>query len=369
MNRDKILTAVFAAFIFGFAALFFALPKSEFSVNEKRTLASTPKFSAASLMSGSFEEDTETYLTDHFPFKDSWVAMNSYFTLYTGRNGANGVYKCSDGYLINAPLTSDDEKFEENMAVIRAFCEKTEVPVSVMIVPTTGAVEEDKLPKNHAPYNDDEYIDRAAELLSDCAEFIDVRERFRALTANGEQLFYKTDHHWTSRGAYEAYRLFCADALSESEFEIESCGGFYGTTYSKSAFWREDGETIELWTHPADVKVTISDGVSEKTSDDMFFRAHLDEADKYPVYLDGNHSYVRIENTGAAEGRLLLIKDSYAHCLAPFLALHNSVTDMVDLRYYLSSVSELVSREKYDSILIVYGLENLVEFNDINILE
>lgn len=365
--KDKLLIILFLLFIFGTAVMFLLLPKKTFSQNEKRDLAKLPKLSVSAVFDGSFENGTEDYLTDHFPFKDKWVAVNSYFNLYTGRNGVSGVYKGKDGYLMNTPLTDNDEDFESNMAVIKAFCEKTTVPVSVMIVPTTGSIMTDKLPKNHAPYNDDTYIDRAKEILTGCADFTDVRERFRELASEGEQVFYKTDHHWTSLGAYEAYKMYRADAYERDDFTVECYPDFYGTTYSKSALWNESGENIELWTHPVNVRVTIRE--SGKTSDSMFFREHLGDADKYPVFLDGNHDLVRIENADADGGKTLIIRDSYAQCFAPFSALHESVTDLVDLRYFYDSVSELVKNENYDRILILYGLENLVEFTDIGILE
>lgn len=367
--KDKLLVMLFLIFIFGMSVLFIFLPKSDFSVNEKRSLAELPEISISSVIGGSFESGTETYLTDHFPFKDNWTAINSYFLLYTGRNGVNGIYKCKDGYLVNTPLTEDDTDFIKNMSAVRSFCEKTDIPVSVIIVPTTGSIMSDKLPKNHAPYNDDEYINQAKALLADEVDFIDIRENLKNLVSQGEQVFYKTDHHWTSRGAYEAYCMYQGNPYDKDSFNIESFGDFFGTTYSKSALWKESGENIDLWTYPVNVKVTIKDGVSEKTSEDMFFKEHLNEADKYPVYLDGNHEFVRIENPDSDGEKVLLIKDSYAHCLAPFFALHNSITDMIDLRYYYNSVSELIKSEGYDKILIVYGLENLVEYTDISILE
>lgn len=366
-NRDKLLAALFIVFIFAVFILFIALPKKEVSINEKRNLKEPVKLSISGIFNGTVEADTETYINDHFPARDAWVSINSYSALWTGRNGVNGVYKGKDGYLINTPVTYDEDIFVRNIQTVYAFADNIEIPVDFMIVPTTGRIMSNKLPKNHAPYPDDGYITKAINMAAGHKiNVIDLREAFNRVK-NDTQLYYKTDHHWTVDGAYEAYRLYEPNAKDKSEFEVEEYDGFFGTAYSKAALWQEKGESIKLYTYPLNVTVTISD--TKEISNDMFYRKHLSESDKYPVFLDGNHSYVRIANNDVKDGRLLIIKDSYAHSLAPFLAIHNNVVDMVDLRYYLSSVSELVEAEKYDRILIVYGLSNLTEATDINILE
>ena len=365
-TRDKIVTAVFVVFIFAALVLFIVLPKSDVSVNEKRTLANLPKTGVKTVFNGTFESGIEDYLTDHFPFRDGFVAANSYFELASGRNGMNGVYKGKDGYLINTPVKNVN--FDRNAETICSFAAKSEIPVAVMIVPTTGAIMAEKLPLNHAPYPDRELIGSLYEDLAETAETVDLFGRFQH-SGNFVNLYYKTDHHWTSPGAYESYKAIVPDAYKAEDFEIESYDGFYGTTYSKSALWLEHGENIELWTYPADITVTIDDGGKSETYSDMFFREHLDEADKYPVFLDGNHAYTRIENKDADGGKLLMVKDSFGNSLAPFLARHYSIVDMVDLRYFTETVTELAEREKYDKILIVYGLSTVAETTDINMLE
>lgn len=356
--RDKVIVSIFLTFIFFMFILFFALPKSKVSVNEKRDLAAAPKLTVSKLLSGGFEEAAEDYLTDHFPFRDGFVSVNSYFALLSGRNGVNGVYKGRDGYLINTPAKNNN--LNNNIQTINDFIAKVDMPISVMIVPQAGSILTDKLPKNHAPY-----IETSELPINNT---IDLSEKFKELK-DKTQLYYKTDHHWTSEGAYEAYKLIEANAYDKSQFSIESYGDFYGTTYSKSALWLEKGEEIELWTYPCDITVTINDGAEDITHTDMFFRKYLREPDKYPVYLDGNHAYTRIVNDDTPDGKVLIIKDSYGNSLAPFLALNYNTVDLIDLRYYSDIVSETAEKEQYDKILMVYGLSTVAETTDINMLE
>lgn len=370
MRRNKILISLFCGFIGIFLLLFLALPKNELSVNEKRELAKLPAFNVKAALNGSFESGFEEYLSDRFPFREKLTALDAYFKLYTGRNGANGVYKGKDGYLINTPVKCDNKAFNANMDAMHDFIARTGLKTSVMIVPTAGYIMSDKLPKNHETYRDGGLIEQAKKNLYAAAEVIDLAEEFKD-KKDKYQFYYKTDHHWTSRGAYTAYCLFAQMRGFEpmTDFDVQSYDGFYGTTYSKSALWGEKDETLEVWRYPNNVTVEIDEGVKTEKYDNMFFDEHLSEPDMYPVFLDGNHALTRLTNPDSDDGRLLLLKDSYAHCLAPFLIKHYSQIDMVDLRYYFQSVSELVKTEQYDEALMVYGLSSLCESSDISILE
>ena len=104
-----------------------------------------------------------------------------------------------------------------------------------------------------------------------------------------------------------------------------------------------------------------------KTNDSFFFADHLQEMDMYPVFLDGNHSLVKVTNEDAPDKKLLVIKDSFAHCMVPFLSEHYSEIYMVDLRYFRSTpISQLIEQNDIDETLILYGLDNLI--NDTNVM-
>lgn len=367
--RDKVLLIIFIAFLFSVPAGLFLLPREDVSVNEKRTLAAVPDFSVKNILNGKFEKDTEAYLTDHFPFRDELTAVNAYTALYTGRNGANGIYKGKDGYLISVPVKEDRTKTDKNISAMMTFTQECGIPSTLMIVPSKGYIMSDKLPENHMEYRDKEIIDYIHKKSEAVIGYVDVEKEF--LNSKEETaLYYKTDHHWTVNGAYNAYVEYCREIGYEPlwEFDKTSYDGFYGTAYSKSALWRENADKIELWDYPYDITMNIDD--EENVSNRMFFMRHLSEPDKYPVYLDGNHAKTEIINNSNPNGdKLLVIKDSFAQCLVPFLVNHYSEVDMIDLRYYLDPVSELVNEKQYDRILFLFGISSLTESSDISVLE
>ncbi len=376
-NRSKkgkyIPAIVFLVFIYGLAVLFIFLPKLDYSSSEKRYLEKFPDVSLDTVSSGEFGSDFEKYFADHFPDRNLWVGLNAYYTLDIGNNGANGVYNCSNGYLINKPVSTDN-RLSKNITAITDFASKIDAPLTVMLAPSTGYVVDDVLPVFHDKYNDDEYFESTAKSLSAAgADFVDLRERFKEEYKNGAQLYYKTDHHWTTRGAYTAYTELCkklgTDAAAESKFGIESYSDFYGTTYSTSGFWLTEPDSIEVWKNPADteknIKVKITEGTDTKEYNSMYFYRHLEEDDKYPVFLDGNHALTQITNTNAKGGTIVLIKDSFSHCLAPFLADNYSKVLLVDMRYYKQNVSDLVKQENAEQVVVLYGIDNLATDTDI----
>lgn len=365
---------VFIGFIAVMLILFIILPKKEYSSSEKRYLQEAPAFTADSLFTSdknnSFQTKFEKYIEDHTAGRNFWVGFSAYYNLALGNNGEKGVYKGADDYLINDPESKD--MLARNAGFMEEFAQQISVPVTAAVAPSAGWLCPDKLPRFHYIYLDDE---RFAALSStfEKTEFVDLRDGLKEAYAQGHQVFYRTDHHWTAYGAYTAYRALGKALgyipMEPGDYSVDTYDGFYGTTYSTSGFWLTPPDSIEVWDNKlndGDIKVTITDGENITEQDDMFFYSHLDEDDKYPVYLDGNHPYTVIKNAKVRDGeKLMVIKDSFAHSLVPFLADHYSEIIMVDLRYYSYPLSEVIIREGVDRVLMLYSIDNLTSDDNI----
>lgn len=376
-NRSKIgkyiPAVVFLIFIYGMALWFLFSPKTDYSSSEKRYLQKFPDANVEKVLSGEFGSEFETFFADQFPQRNTWVGINAYTALAEGNNGASGVYNCKNGYLINKPVSTDNN-LDKNVGAVVDFAKKIDAPTTVMLVPSTGYIADDVLPTFHDKYNDDEDISKISSTLSkDKIGFVDLRERFKSEYKNGSQLYYKTDHHWTTKGAYTGYQELCKalgiTPIDDSTLKKDSYPDFYGTTYSSSGFWLTPPDNIEIWSNPnnssKNISVKITEGANIKTSGSMYFTDHLKEDDKYPVFIDGNHALTEITNTNAKNGTILLIKDSFSHSLAPFLAENYSKVVLVDLRYYKESVSQLVSTYNPEQVVVLYGIDNLATDTDI----
>ena len=359
--KPIIPSIAFLLIVFVLSASLFLLPKKDYSENEKRILAKSPELSFDALADGKFTEDLESFVSDQFPLRDFFVGVNAYFNLLSGRNSTAPVYYGKDGYLIGAPADLNTDTALKNVQKFSDFARENNLKATIMVVPQCGYVMVDKLPKLHGEYTDGEIFDIIAENKGEMT-FIDVREAFNK-TKNDVQLYYKTDHHITSAGAFELYKLYAAEKGFKvtNDYEIKTEPDFYGTSYSKGGYWLSVPDEIEMW-HKNNLKATVEitePGKDVVKNDSIFFTDRLSEADKYPVYLDGNHSLTKITNPDAKGGKILVIKDSFAHCFTGFLAEQYSEIYMVDMRYYRNSVSDLVKENNITEVLYLYGTESM----------
>lgn len=354
---------VFLVFLAAMALLLLFSPVREYSENEKRYLAGRPEVSAENILSGEAQKELEKFTADQIPGRDFFVGVNAYWNLATGRNAAQDIYYCDEGYLINAPKQADEKIFTDNLTRFDQFAEKLGVPADLVMVPTTGYLMEEVLPAFHKEYQDDALYDLASTLLENI-RLVDVRDALKQ-GKDGGQICYRTDHHLTSYGNYLLYEAYQkannGTYLSRDAYEVTSYDGFYGTDWSGSGYWLVDPDTVEVWDAGLAPTVTLIDGGAEpKVSNDLFYLSHLENLDKYPIFLDGNHAMVTIHNPDAQGGNLLVIRDSYAHCLSTFLAADYQNIYLVDLRYYRQSVSEFVAEHPVDRVLYLYGMDNLI---------
>lgn len=351
------LVVCFCLFISVFAVLYIALPKADFSEKEKRVLAKMPEVSVKSVLDGSFEAGFEKWMSDHVPGRDYLVGINAGYELMSGRNGLNGVI-FHEGRLFAAAEDMDAENIAGKCARINSFAESTGLKVDVMIVPTAGYVFEDVLP-GHEGYSDGELAEVVRAELDGEVGFVWPENELKAMRDDG--VFYRTDHHLTSKGSYEAARIFAEHIGMEmpgaDQYQIEKVENFYGSMYAKAGLWNVEGDDLEIWRGKTDVQVSFDD---RDGADGMFFEEHLSEMDKYPVFMDGNHGLAVIETGRDGGENLLIVRDSFGHCFAPFMADVFDRVVLVDLRYYRRPVSELAAEMEIDRALFLYGAETFI---------
>ncbi|MGI6005028.1 MAG: DHHW family protein [Christensenellales bacterium] len=358
-SKNKAVLIGFCGIIATVMALTLLLPKRDFSQLEKRYLQSAPPLTGKTLLSGEFTDDAEKYMADHIVGRDVLVGLNAYWELLTSRQAAGDIYAGKDGYLFEKPIDpSRLDQARKNVGAIENFARKIGREVDFALVPSAGFFNPEKLPDLHVAYKDDQIVGELTDELDEGVRSVDVCRTY------GEQeglLFYKTDHHWTSLGAYEAARTYVngkgRTMPEKNAFQITTVEDFYGTSYSRSALWLKKPDVLELWDSGMDLDVYIGD--SDTPHKGPFFMNRLEETDKYTVFLDGNHPVVRIKNHSVPDGgELLLIRDSFGNSMAPFLAAAYSEVYCIDLRYYKGNASDLVREEDFDDILVCYTLGN-----------
>lgn len=350
-----------AAFFIGVGAL---LPSADFSEEENRTLAvlSVPELSE--IADGSFFEAVSQYYRDRIPFRRFFTSAKTYTELALGKGENNSIVFCKDGYLLDRGEYESLDTAKENILYFSDLADAFEsagVETDVFYVPRGIDVMKDKLPLLYG--GDDEEI---WELP--CLSEYDgkLTESLKRAAENGEYVWYRTDHHWTTRGAYIAYGEISEELglmpYSEDFFNrVTVSSEFVGSIYSKAGCVAPNADSIELYRYLGDDGYTVKiDG--EVTKKGLYFTEKLYVKDKYGVFLGGNYASVTVEKEGERREKLLILKDSYANSLVPFLALHYDL-ELIDLRYYVGSGDELMKKAcGADRVLMLHGIDTVATY-------
>lgn len=360
-SYSRFLTVLFALFLGGLLVWHVVLPDRDKSETENRTLAQWPEFSWESLKDGSYTAAVEEYFADQFPLRDGWTGLKARAEQLIGKTEFNDVFLCGDT-LISQVITPDPELVESNISYVDRLADKTEIPVTFGLIPSAAEVWKDKLPTGAQSW------DQTALLAQSDVDFN------AALSAHADEpIFYRTDHHWTTLGAfYGANALlesFGMEPLKESDFTPEiATESFNGTLYSQSGIHWLPSDTIEFWGSEEGLTVTSwRTGAPEPA--ELYDRSYLEVKDKYSAFLGGNQPLCVIRNENLPEGeKLLLIRDSYSDSLAPLLAQRFSEIHLMDLRQYRAPAAQYAEENGIDRIVVLYSAQNFISDRNLVLL-
>ena len=394
MNRkiNVTITAMFLVLIFGFGAAFWILPDADTSPEENRPLQTFPDVSLDSWLEGQVSSNLITYYSDQFPLRNAWVGLHALGELGMGRGESNGVLigeggqlavRRFDAYLNRTQRLENTDHYssahvDKGLAAVvnlnRALKEQN-IPLCVLLAPRTidVAVSDFSYPTDVSDGLD---ATIQAAMQAGGVNSVELMAAFREMHGKGEYVYYRTDHHWTTKGAYTAY---CAvmeswgmgdEILPESDFTVREIPDFYGTTHSRAGLFFIPADTLEIWeaADGSDSRYSVFEvnGEEVKTVIEAGFisESYLSEKDKYGAFLNGTHRMLFIiDGEAAARGesrpRLLLARDSFANSMVPFLARHFDIC-MVNLTGGMTNLTELCRTYECGRVLVVCNRENLI---------
>ena len=355
--RNKIITSFFCLLLAVSALIGLLMPDRYYSEREKCTLTQKPKFTVANFISGEFSDELEKYLTDQVPLRDGWVTMKTYMELAIGKRESVGVYICKDKYLMDKFTSYSKKQLVANAAALVDLQEKLAaegISMNTILVPMAAQVLTDKLPA-YAPVADYAAI---LQVLTDAG--VDTTDVLSALVAHSsENIYYRTDHHWTSLGAYYAYCAWRGIEPNVDEWTQEVlCDDFYGTTWNKVPLPTVPAEEITAWYKHINRSVSYNNGQYE--TDSIYERKYLSGSDQYAVFLNSNQAQTVIEGSGKS-GKLLLIKDSYGNTFSQFPVEDYAEVHVLDLRFFKGDVTEYAKENGITDTLVLYGTQSFVK--------
>ena len=361
---------IFLAFIGAFFILNLVLPDRQFSEQENRYLQMRPEFSFKSLFSGDYTSKFETYTTDQFTFRDEWITLKAASELALGKQENNDVHLCENGTLIEDFKRPENSVLDSNMSALNTLVGNTDAKVYFALIPDKSDLYSSLLPKNVPNDSEKEVIDYCYGQSN--ATNVDI---YSALSAHtDEYIFYRTDHHWTSLGAYyglsalaESMGLPCPALDSYTDRHVVS-EEFYGTTWSSSGFSWVDPDTMEIFVNaPEGLKVT-SYPQGSPVEGKLYDFSFLEKKDKYSMFMGGNCPMHVIETGNEDKPSLLILRDSYMDSLIPFLLDDFSEIHVLDLRYYRASLKAYIEQNNFDNVLVCYSVSNFCSDSNIFLL-
>lgn len=369
--QEKLVGIIFILTLFLFLIINVIVPDREKSVQENRMLATKPKFRLSSLISGDYDEKFEAYMDDQFVGRDMWRKLKVTVDRICGSRLENGVYIGRNGQLLEQIEVADENHLAANIKAIKSFSEsQKKIPVRMMLVPDAANVLNHSLPALVKPEDQTQMFSMVRKDLGDSVEWIDVSTELNKHKT--EKIYYKTDHHWTTLGAFYAFQaaapsLGIEGDLSGKYVSHAVSNSFNGMLASKSGVNLGEKEQIDIYVPTEEDTDLIIDYVDEgKRSTSLYDSSKLKEKDQYTVFLGGNSSLLDIRTVSTSTKRLLLVKDSFANSFIPFLTPYYREIVVVDPRYYSGTINDLMDSYRISEVLFLYSGNTFFKDNNIS---
>lgn len=362
-THNVLLAGAFLVVVLLFFLINLVTKDREFSETENRNLSQKPSFSLSALVDGSYFSGLTDWYNDQFFARDGWISLKLWEDSRLGRKESGGVYLCENGYLIANPETPNQEVVAKTVDAVNQFAaEHTDISMRMMLVPGASAILSEYLPKN-APVRDQlQDIADVQKQLDGKIQFLDAASPLSAHAS--EYIYYQTDHHWTSLGAYYAFTANTGTMGIGSpvkDYDIYTVAtDFEGTLASKSGSHAVTDD-VQIYV-PKDTGisyyVTYSD--SQERICSIYNSSALETKDKYTVFFGGNYPTVEIQTTANNGRSLLLFKDSYANSFVQFLVPYYEKIIMVDPRYYYDSLDAILNSYGITDVLFLYSADTFL---------
>lgn len=369
--RQILPVFVFGVILFGLTTVSLTTEEKSYSASERRELQTRPKLTKKTIKNGKFQEKYETYLSDQFPGRDSWVQLQTNTSRLLGKKESNGVYFAKDDYLLEHYGEEDfsGKQAQKNRKALAKFVKKTkeQMNVRVMIVPTKTAILKEKLPAFAPVYDEQNFYRKLEEQLGDLSKEVLIPVTDELQAHKSEDIYYRTDHHWTTLGAWYGYSAYLkavgddrGQAIAKKELQLAD-SNFYGTTYAKV---RQASRPDSIYLYEPTQQLTVVYNMGEKTTDTLYEMDNLTSKDPYSVFTGGNQPVLEITG-GSKNGKVLMvIKDSFANCMVPFLAEDYEKLIVLDLRQLNARCSKLIEMFAPTDLLILYNSAQFAKDRD-----
>lgn len=359
-RMERLIGKIFILCLFGVMLVNIIIPDREMSEEENRMLASKPKLTFSTLVNGDFMEQYEEYLSDQFAGRDLWHRMKVALDRFGGSRMENGIYIGKDGQLLQDIQVPVQEHLSENLDAIKEFTETyQDIPVTMILVPDAACILNDRLPWLASVEDQNQMISMVEQSLGDSVTWVDAASALNK--HKREKIYYLTDHHWTSLGAFYTFQeaapaLGIEEDVSDKFLSYTVSDSFNGVLASESGAGLGTEENIDIYVpREGDNDVIVNYVNESKRTTSLYDSSKLETKDQYGVFLGGNTSLIDIRTVSTSQKRLLVVKDSFANSFIPFLAPYYREIVVVDPRYYSGTIEDIMSSYRITDALFLYS--------------
>ena len=366
------LLAASALLLLGLAIANLVWPKRDMIELENRKAAQFPAFSVEALLDGRWQSGFARWMQDQFLLRDAWInTQRAADEIVFQKAEEGGILLGKDQWMFTKLFTIDDatrQQTAKNVQAVAEFAARYPGKVTFLLAPSASVIYPEALPAGAPMADENALLDDIFAQVGESAAVIDLREPFTA--RRDEYLYFKTDHHWTTNGAYRAYEQFCAlkglTPFDRDAHEAVTVEDFQGTHYSATRLWNVENDTITYYPLPNQMTIYNITGEAQyepMTTENLINTDKFATRDKYAAFLDGNNGYSVIEGDG--EGSILVVKDSYANSFIPYLTANYEKIGVVDFRNFKYGLDSTIEREGYDEVLILYNFQTFISDTDL----
>lgn len=217
--------------------------------------------------------------------------------------------------------------------------------------------------------------------LNPAVKYVDVHSILKHHSL--EDIYLRTDHHWSALGAYYGAKAFAKVAgvpfKDLKSYDKNVIHGFVGSMYgyTKDISFKKAPEDFVYYVPKKDDYTTtyITYQVNKdyrvtsqsKPYKSSFFKKFRDGSGlAYNVFMGGDQHLVKIETDVPGSRKLLLIKDSYGNALPGYLFYSFPEIHVIDFRYFPGNLKQYIRENDITDILLAFNIFNACNSKSMN---
>ena len=177
-----------------------------------------------------------------------------------------------------------------------------------------------------------------------------------------EYIYFNTDHHWTSLGAYYAYRAFCTTAgltpVSLDTIPYKTKPAFLGSLYrlTRDKGLQTNPDSVRYYLFRDSVNFYIGSSSIGYWAKSKMYGEGASGPNSYSVFLQGDLPVVKMETQHKNGRKIAVVKESYGNAFAPFLINNYEKVIVVDQRYYTGDLIKMLKAEGINELLFINNI-------------